>query len=415
MSLFRSRTFKKPIAARCFALLLVAGPAHAQTLTEDDVVRFAIERPENRAIIEAPIEAAAGELQNIKTWRNPVFSYEREGVDGLGGSGTEGVESSYSLEREFDVSGRRQLQRKSADASLTAARYGATSARQRLSAAASRRFYDVVAAEAELTRLTALGTSLEKLESQTEARTRSGDASRYDLERVRQEAFAVGPKIAEAETALVAAKKRLGALVGPKAMNEVSTFEGDLIPDEIAIGAAASGGAIPQVAALSAEADAADLAARAASRAVPDVTLGAGVRTFGEQSEETGILLNLSVPLPLFDRNQGEHRAASARAREARARYRLQRDALEAEREALADRAMRLRASALIYREGALASATELARIAGVSFNAGEISVFEALDALNAATETQALAITLARDAREAVIALKELSPETDQ
>ena len=59
-------------------------------------------------------------------------------------------------------------------------------------------------------------------------------------------------------------------------------------------------------------------------------------------------------------------------------------------------------------------SAGDLARIAAASFNAGEISVFEALDALNAAADTEERAIDLARDAREAAIALEELAPEME-
>lgn len=406
--------FKKPIAARLFAVIFLSGTAQAQVMSEDDAVSLALQRPENLAVIEAPVEAAEGALTSVRTWRNPVFNYEREGIDGLGGSATEGAESFYSLERDFDISGRRRLEKRSASANVTAAKLGAVSARQSLKAEASRRFYDVVAAEAQLERLRALGERLETLESQTDRRRRSGDASQYELERVRQEAFRMQPMLAQAETEMIAAKNRLGALIGPDALAAVSAFEGDLIPPLPSTPGGEAVETIPQIAELGAAADAADLAARAAGRAAPDITLGAGVRTFGERSDDTGILLNLSVPLPLFDRNQGEHRAASARAREARARYRLQRDALEAERASLGDRAARLRASALIYRDGALASAGDLARIATASFNAGEISVFEALDALNAAADTEERAIDLARDAREAAIALKELSPNTE-
>lgn len=406
--------FKKPIAARLFAVIYLSGTAQAQVMSEDDAVSLALQRPENLAVIEAPVEAAEGALTSARTWRNPVFSYEREGVDGLGGSAAEGAESFYSLQRDFDISGRRRLEKRSAGANVAAAKFGAVSARQRLKAEASRRFYDVVAAEAQLERLRILDERLEGLESQTDRRRRSGDASQYELERVRQEAFRMQPMLAQAETDLIAAKNRLGALIGSDALAAASAFEGDLIPPLPSAYGDRAGQTIPQVAQLGAAADAADLAARAAGRAAPDITLGAGVRTFGARGDDTGILLNLSVPLPLFDRNQGEHRAASARAREARARYRLQRDALEAERASLSDRAARLRASALIYRDGALASAGDLARIATASFNAGEISMFEALDALNAAADTEERAIDLARDAREAAIALKELSPETE-
>ena len=60
---FRLRPNKKPIIHRSFALLaFVALPAAAQTLTAEEAQRLAMERPENRALVETPLEAAEGEL-----------------------------------------------------------------------------------------------------------------------------------------------------------------------------------------------------------------------------------------------------------------------------------------------------------------------------------------------------------------
>jgi outer membrane protein, heavy metal efflux system len=48
------------------------------------------------------------------------------------------------------------------------------------------------------------------------------------------------------------------------------------------------------------------------AKAIPDLTLTAGARRV-ESSDDTGAVLQLSVPLPLFNRNQGDIAAAHAR------------------------------------------------------------------------------------------------------
>jgi cobalt-zinc-cadmium efflux system outer membrane protein len=52
--------------------------------------------------------------------------------------------------------------------------------------------------------------------------------------------------------------------------------------------------------------------ALARATAIPDLTLGAGARRV-EENDETGAVLSLSVPLPLFNRNQGNVAAAQTR------------------------------------------------------------------------------------------------------
>ena len=50
--------------------------------------------------------------------------------------------------------------------------------------------------------------------------------------------------------------------------------------------------------------------------AIPDVTVGLGVRTYQDDSNNT-FSLNMTVPLPVFNRNQGGRAEAEARLRKA--------------------------------------------------------------------------------------------------
>ena len=121
------------------------------------------------------------------------------------------------------------------------------------------------------------------------------------------------------------------------------------------------------------------------------------------------------MPLPLFDRNQGDYRARDADVNEAEARLRLTEMRLASEVASLRNRLETLTEAATRYEAGALSSAKELREIALASFNGGEIAVFEVIDALQSAREAELRTITLKHNARKAALDLAELLPETEQ
>ena len=253
------------------------------------------------------------------------------------------------------------------------------------------------------------------LHDATAARQREGDASRYDLERVRQETALAPVMLAETRAEAFAARRALGALIGAEMREVRATVAGVLAPPETEPAAALLLRAprTPRLQALAAEADASQLRSRAADRIAPDVTLGGGVRSVGGGiADDTGLIVSFSVPLPLFDRNQGERLSRAAEASRATARYRLARDQIVADVAALAYRTEALREVALDYDQGARAASEEFLRISGAAYAGGEITVLEAIDALRAARDTELRAIQLQRNARAAHTALYVLVPE---
>ena len=407
----RRNLLKTPIHHRLFLLPIFAvltTPALAQTITADDAARLAIERPEAAQLMNAPVGVAEGNLTSARTWANPTLSVEREGANGFGGDGSE---TFVQLQQTIDVSGRRSLNRRGAEADLKAATLSAVSERARIDAEARRRFYAAFAAREAVRIEQQYKDELQNLLAATERRQSGGDASRYDVERVRQEFLAADIALVEAEARAFEARQSLAALIGPDQMQE-PTLVGVLLPDAIPEGGT---GVSPSLAALEAEAEAAGWRKRSASRATPDVTVGAGFRQIEGPFDETGLLLSFSVPLPLFDRNQGEFQARAAEARAADARLRLAEDQIAADLAALRFRSEALRNAAERYDSGALASASELRRIAKAAFNGGEIAVFEVIDALGSARDAERQSLSLKLDARTAALAIAERLPETDR
>ncbi len=410
----RRLVWKRPIMARCFAAmaatLIWTNLAAAQTLTAEQAVQLALENADNRIFADAPAEAAQGAVISAETWRNPVLSVEREGEEGFGGDGSE---TSVSVERDFDFSGRRALEIRSARAELLAARNAGRITLAELRAETLTAFYGLLAAEAEHAAVAALSDQLSALEDATRRRVDAGDASQLELERVRQETLRLPALTAEARLAVQAARDALFVATGADLATTADPV-GDLLPETVSTEVLRSLDGSARLGVLEAEVAAAEAREGAASRIVPEVTLGVGVRHVEGMGGETGVLMSASVPLPLFDRNQGEQRARAADSRLAEARLRRERRRLEAEAALLARRTIALHETAQSYDAEALSSARELRRIALVSYRAGEISALEAIDAMGAAFDAERQAISLKHRTRDAEIALHALLAETD-
>ena len=126
--------------------------------------------------------------------------------------------------------------------------------------------------------------------------------------------------------------------------------------------------------------------------AVPDVTVNGAVSRFREASQTaatTAFVLGLSVPLPIFDRNQGNILRAGAEVNRAEAdaeRGRLYLDAALIDAERRLDQAWRAADS---LRRTVLPAALEAAGFAREGYAAGKFSLLEVLDAQRALSDVR--------------------------
>jgi cobalt-zinc-cadmium efflux system outer membrane protein len=167
----------------------------------------------------------------------------------------------------------------------------------------------------------------------------------------------------------------------------------------------------PDLAALAARAEAANADNAAARRNFPEVTVGVGgKRTDDGIVRENGTLLSVSIPLPVFDRQQGADRRTAAQAMAARAEYALSRQKAEGELLGLHRQTTQLITAAERYRREAVVPSADLVRIAETAYRAGESTVLELLDAYKGALEAETTAIDLEWKARETRIELDQLT-----
>jgi outer membrane protein, heavy metal efflux system len=410
----RRRPPKKPITYRLFrtiglAFSLSAASAMAQQnlLTEQESIRLGLARPDIEEVIAATQAIARSEAAGTGLWANPVLEFQRESVPS-GPART--TERSYMVSQQFDIAGKRALRRGAAGERVAAAAADAEQRRLELSAEIRRRFFEalyrkelVAAALAWDKRMEAVGTTIQKLH-------KGGEVAGYDRRRIVLERAGTQARLRAEQAAYDKAWQQLVALVGnAKEAPAGQLLPGDAPPLEAMLAALDQR---PDLRSLSRRAAAFGLDQKAAQRGwIPDVTVGIGTKSIDNGlARERGTVVAVSVPLPLFDRDQASAGKAAAQAREAGAEARLQRARLEGELRGLWQQVRQLSAAAREYTAQSQQGATDLARIAEASYQGGETGILELLDAYRAAFEAQTRALELSWSARQGAIDLDTIA-----
>ncbi|WP_205525418.1 TolC family protein [Pyxidicoccus trucidator] len=366
------------------SLMLAAAPAEVWTL--ERVVSDAVERSPEVAAARAEEVSAEGVRSADGRWLrdNPQLEVEAASDVLTGDQGELRVE--MMLSQTVEVAGQRGLRVERADASLDAARARRRAAVLEAAAGAVGAAVELERREARA-RLAEEALSLSReLEAATERRFAAGDVSELDrngatLERARAEARAALAR-AESDAARAALNRRLGRpAAAPLSVSVLVEAPSSPLLNER-----------PELQAARAE----EVAAKAEVELLrrerfPDPTLGVGYErerrpeshgAISDLHTEHLLVARLSVPLPLWERNQRE--LAEARAR---------RSAREAERVA---REREVEAESAVAR-----SAFEAARAAHTALNTARPSVERNLELVRRAYEAGELgldALLLARD-----------------
>ncbi|MEW5982543.1 MAG: TolC family protein [Acidobacteriota bacterium] len=388
-----------------FVLVFLA-PASAQTvLTEAEALaRVSLESPRIRAI-RAQLDLARADSLAASRWPNPAVTFNRESVSGV-------TESFMLVSQPLPVTGRRRLAGQSASAEASATGLRVDDLIRRIHADARRAFVDLSAEQMRARELTSALADIRALAAVLAAREAAGDAAGFDRLRAEREALDIDASLAETRARVARAQGALARFFFPvpdprdlhaaPLTGERAPIPG---PDDLAERAEA---ARPDLLALERDIEAARLAGDAALRSrIPEPEVVAGLKTSSARDSRNGSVVSLVVSIPLFDRARPERARADARERLAAA----ERDALRAEIGA-AVRALRheteeRRAAADTFRQAGLTASDALRRIAQLSYDAGERSILELLDAYRAASDARVRLIELEIAAAHAEIDLE--------
>lgn len=368
-------------------------------LSEAGAVRLALARAELSDLEQGAWQAAEADVQAAERLPNPTLSYSRDQVGGGN------VEQTLMLSQDFDLAGRRGLRRDAAQRRAQAVSWENERRRLELAGEVRRAYVDVLFSTHVIRATEVWVEQFQRVEAQVDRLARAGEASGFDRRRLARERQGAQVHLAGERASLLRAQARLAFLIGSQDSPEVA---GGLAPASLPplATALASLDQRPDLLALARLAEAADLEGRAAgSGGIPDLTLGIGPRWLDSGGgREHGVSLAVSMPLPLFDRQQAAQRRALAEATRLKAEQRLLRLRVAAEIGGLYRQVEALRQAAADYRAGAVAATPELIKVAEAAYRGGESSLLELLDAYRGALETEMTALELEKRARLARI-----------
>lgn len=337
----------------------------------------------------AAVEAAEARIRQAGYRTNPELSLEVENFVGTGElSGFDGTETTLAVSQRLDISGRRSARVSLAEAEFLVQQVRLGIARADLAQAVREQFARAVSTRDML----ALAVENEERAGEL-ARIAAElvDAGREPPLRAIRARAAHAQAVAALEAARAeerAARSTLASLFGVTTPPDSVTGELlDLEPRTID----------PAQSLAVRLADAVRLREEAALRQEQvqgrlDPSVGLGVRHVAETGD-VGLVGGISMPLPIFDRNQGNVEAARAdiRAAEANRAAALATTTVRA-RNAIANvQAATARVEAL--ERAAIPEAAEALRLAQLSYKAGKVSLLELLDAQEAYAAAQAALI----------------------
>jgi outer membrane protein TolC len=272
-------------------------------------------------------------------------------------------------------------------------------------------FADLVAAQTRERELTAARDRLRELADVLARREAAGDAAGFDRLRAEREVLDLDADITIASAERARAQGILSSYMsGIQDPSQITAAPG--APSQAAIppldtlltqGESTRG----ELRAFRQDAEAARFALRAAERSrVPEPEIVAGTKSSSALGGDIGSVFSVHASIPLFDRARPEQALAEARATQADARATSFLAALRGEVTALRAAVIQRREVAARYRAQALESASQIERIAQVSYDAGERTILELLDAYRLGASARTRQAALDHTVRQAEIEL---------
>lgn len=290
-------------------------PPYTDSLTFREAVSNALAfNPAVKATYEE-IGAKHGEALQSSFRLNPELEFGLEDIPNTGGIAAEDSGEALLISQVIELGDKRLKRWEAAQLESSLAVWDFEVARLQAATQAAEAFVDVLAAQERIAILDDFVLISQKTRSGVEARVKGGSASPIELDRADVSVAQARATLQAERARFDAARGKLSALWGGNG----STFGR-------AAGALGRSRTVPSVEEVKASLDGNPVLARWAdeighrnavlqvelSKAIPNVTLGAGYRRFASD-DSGGIMASVSVPLQVFDRNEGNIAAAERR------------------------------------------------------------------------------------------------------
>jgi cobalt-zinc-cadmium efflux system outer membrane protein len=401
----RTRTWCVAAALVCLSRLAAAQIVLSEA---DALARLSAESARVRAI-RASIDVARAEALAASRWPNPRVTFNRESVAGV-------TENMFLVAQPLPITGRRGLDVNAASALVAASERRADEEVRQVRAALRNAYADLVSAQVRDAEISASGDHLRALVDVLGRREAAGESAGYDRLRAEREVMDLQADLAMARADRVRAQAALAEFFAPS--TDVASLVA-VVPQPSAKAAlpsveqlvARAEATLPELAGLKQEIESAQFAARAAERrAIPEPEIVAGTKSSNLAGGDVGSVFSVHATVPVFDRAKPEHALADAHRLQAQARVAAIQASLRAKIVALRAIVVERQQAADSYRASIAASASQLERIAQISYDAGERGILELLDAYRSSGAARARQAQLDASARHAEIELELVS-----
>jgi cobalt-zinc-cadmium efflux system outer membrane protein len=330
------------------------------------------------------VDAARAEQIGARLRPNPSLSLT---ADKLKMSGPTPAGELYEVGATYthpiELGGKRRLRSEVADVSVSLAEAQLADVLTQRLGDLKRAFYDALLARHLLDLAVENRSTFEELVTFTGVRVREGAAAEGELVKVRLERGKFDTSVAQARLAVEQAAIKLVDLIGDAELFRAGPVVGELVAPAVSLDLASlRQSALTSRPSVRLAEQNVTLAERRMelerARAVPDVSPFVGVTRVGDNNT---MLVGVSVPLPLSDRNQGGIARAVAEQKIARSELALHRHRVQTEVEAAYRAWESAREQVSLFEGGLLGQADESRRIALAAYREGAIDLLGLLDA----------------------------------
>jgi outer membrane protein, heavy metal efflux system len=368
-------------------------------LTISDATQIALGNHPALARASARVMAARGAWLQAGLLPNPTAGYAS---DEMGDEGTAGMQGGF-VGQEIVTAGKLRLSRAVAAQDIRRAEAELEAMRLRVVSDVQAAFYDALIAQHSVRQVTDLLRISNDAVTTTDVLLKQGELSRVELLQARIEANTTEILLETRRNAEAAARRRLEALLGVEPLAELSGDPQANLPDydwDAALGRLLAES--PELAAATALVDRAGWAVdRARAERVPNVSAQVSVQHNNATAEDVASV-QIGLPLPIFDRNQGGIREARSELAAAHSNVvRLERD-IKWRFAATYERFANARRRAAEYQRRILPDAKESLDLVNVLYRNGEAGYLTLLTTQRTYVETHLSFLEALRDLRKA-------------
>ncbi len=383
-------------------------PPDADGMPLDSMVQIALANNPTIRQSSAALEAARGNWVQVGLYPNPGVAYLGNQI---GDQGRAGQQGGY-FEQEIVRGGKLQLNREVAEREILIAQQNLAAQRQRVINDVRIQFYNTLVAQRAVEITHDLRTTGQRALEVANSLFDAQQVSKVDVLQARIEANSAGIGVVNAENRLAGSWRRLAAVAAVPGMQQ-QKLTGDLLADMPTFTWEESVGRIlqesPELAATRTQvARAVETLRRARVEPIPNVTLQAGPQ-YDAGTNHTITNVNVLVPVPLFNYNQGNIRRAEADVRAARAAVARQELVLTTKLAAAFERYDNARNQVHQFRREILPDARESLDLVAGTYKQGESSFLVLLTAQRTYFQTMLAYLDAQRELWETAIAIDGL------